>query len=384
MNKITFTLFSFILLSAATYGQTFQGTIKPGTQAQSFFIVLKPSANLTDKPGNFQLTLAVPTTVGARPTLSIIANRYSTYFNTADVIQTATYLTDYIFLVNLTASTQQNKVYTANVEDTVAEVLFTGNIGNAANLRMVQLPGGLATSGGGLENGQYNLYIEFVNAPADKTNQTAMFYSNTGGTVLNAPTGYNGYSSVSVGSGIVPLKWLSFSVEKQKGDALLKWEVANQVNNAYYVIEAGKDLQSLSSIGTVTAFENKNLYTFTDGGLSKRQGQYVYYTIKQVDKDGKFTYSEIKKISISGTDFSFGVITNPIRGRELKINLQSHNNSKGTLRIFDLYGKQVYLSNVTWTAGYSEQIIQLPELAKGSYVASLSAGTEQYQAKFVK
>jgi hypothetical protein len=265
--------------------------------------------------------------------------------------------------------------FAANAEVDLLEIFFNGNV-NTSQVRLAQLPNGGIT---GPNAGNYQFYLAFNGT--DRVNQPAQFYG-TGS--FNSGLGYAGYGYASVNGVALPLRWLTFSAQKQNGNAIVKWEVANQVNNDYFEIEAGKDAALLSTIGKVESVVNKSVYQFTDANILKRGGEYVYYRIKQVDKEGKFTYSEIKKISISGTDFSFGVITNPIRGRELKINLQSHNNSKGTLRIFDLYGKQVYLSNVTWTAGYSEQIIQLPELAKGSYVASLSAGTEQYQAKFVK
>ena len=113
-------------------------------------------------------------------------------------------------------------------------------------------------------------------------------------------------------------------------------------------------------------------------------GQYAYYRIKQVDKDGRFTYSELKKLALNDKTFTFGIVGNPVKGRELKVNIQSGDNNKGTIKIFDLNGKQVYQTNITWASGYSEQVIQLPNLSKGSYVANLTTGSEHYQVKFVK
>lgn len=384
MNKIIFTLILLIALSAAAVAQTFQGTIKPGSQAQSFYLVLKPSANLTDRPSNFQFTLAVPTTVGARPTISLLNNRYSSYFSSVPITQTATYLTDYVYFINFSLTTFQSKTYTANVEDTVAEVLFTGNIGVASTIRLEQLPNGMASSGFGSENGNYNFYIQFATAPGDKTNTTAMFYTTTNGVVVNSPLGYTGLSTVSVGTGALPLKWLDFSVQKQNGNALIKWEVANQVNNAYYEVEVGKDAYSLTTVGKVAANANQNVYTFNDLNINRRQGQYLYYRIKQVDKDGNFTYSTIKKISIFNTEFSFTLINNPVIGNELKVGIESVDNSTGAIKVFDLTGKQVFQTSVSYTSGYSEKVILLSNLAAGSYIATLNTGTEQYSLKFVK
>src|SRR4051794_22611175 len=104
MNRIIFTLLlSFLFISSIA--QTFQGTIKPGSTSTSVICAIKPSADYSDKPSNLQLTLAIPQTVGARPTMSIMTNNYSTFFNTTALFQTATFGTDYIYLINMSVPT---------------------------------------------------------------------------------------------------------------------------------------------------------------------------------------------------------------------------------------------------------------------------------------
>lgn len=382
MNRIIFTLLCFFVLASAI-GQTFQGTIKPGSTSTSVICAIKPSANYSDKLSNIQLTIAIPQTVGARPTMSITTNNYSTFFNTVATFQTATFGTDYIYLVNMAVPTLTTvKDYTANVEDVVAELSFTGNVGNISDIRLVQLPNGMATTGAGVENGNYNFYTEFATG-SDKTNQTAMFYSTTGGIVVNNPLGFGGYSSVSAGTGALPLKWLNFSAQKQNGTALVKWEVANQINNDYFEVEASSDGKTFSTIGKVPATE-KTSYSFTDVNFNKLQGSYAHYRIKQVDKDGKSSYSEIKKLLITGKDFAFNVIGNPVKGTKLNIGIQSPDNNKGVLNIFDLNGKQVFRGNISWVVGYSQQSIDIPYLSHGTYTANLTTEAGQYQLKFVK
>lgn len=383
MKRIFFTILGTWLLTNAM-AQTFQGTIKPGSTANSVIVAIKPSGNYSDKPSNIQLSVAIPQTVGTRPLMNLMTNYYSSFFSTADRFGNATFGTDYIYLVNMAVPTLTTvKNYTTNTEDLVAELSFTGNVGNISNIRLVQLPNGMATGGAGSENGNYNFYTEFATG-GSKTNQTTMFYTTTGGTVINSPLGFSGYSSVSAGSLAIPVKWVDFSVIKQNGNAVIRWEVANQVNTDFYEVEAGTDGQSFSTITKVLSNETRNVYTFTDVSLNKRIGQYAYYRIRQVDKDGKVGYSVIKKILLNKHQFSFGIVSNPVKGRELKINIQAFENSIGIIKIFDLNGKQVYQKNITWSEGYSEQIIQLPNLSSGSYIASLSTPTNQYQAKFIK
>ncbi|MCY7421462.1 MAG: T9SS type A sorting domain-containing protein [Chitinophagaceae bacterium] len=383
MYKIFFTLLCFFVLSITTQAQTFQGTIKPGSTATSVIVAIKPSADYSDKPSNVQFTLAIPQVVGARPAMSIMTNNYSALFTTVALFQNATFGTDYIYLINMitpTLTTTKNSV--ANSEDVVAEIAFTGNVGDLSAIKLVQLPNGTVTTGAGSENGNYNYYIEFA-AGSDKTNQAAMFYSNTGGIVVNNALGYGGFSSVNAGTTPLPLSWLGFNVQKQNNSALINWQIANQINNDYFEVQAGVDANNLSTIGMVPA-TSVNSYNFTHVNYTSLPGSKVYYRIKQVDKDGKFTYSKVLKLNLDSKTFAFKVIGNPIQGNNLNIAIESATFNKGSLTIFDLQGKKISQQNISWFAGTSQRLITLPNLAKGMYSAILHVDDKLYSLKFTR
>ena len=383
MNKIFFTLLCFFVLSITTQAQTFQGTIRPGSTATSVIVAIKPSANYSDKPSNVQFTLAIPQAVGARPAMSIMTNNYSALFTTVALFQNATFGTDYIYLVNMiTPTLTTTKNYVANTEDVVAEIAFTGNVGDVSAIKLVQLPNGTATTGAGSENGNYNYYIEF-SAGSDKTNQPAMFYSNTGGIVVNNALGYGGFSSVNAGTNPLPLSWLGFNVQKQNNSALINWQIANQINNDYFEVQAGVDATNLSTIGKVSA-TSATSYTFTHANFRSLPGRSVYYRLKQVDKDGKFTFSKVLKVNLDTKAFAFNVIGNPVKGNILNIGIESATINKGSITIVDLQGRKLLQQNISWLAGTSQRLITLPNLAKGMYSAVLQVDEELYSVKFVR
>ena len=383
MNKIFFTLLCFFVLSITTQAQTFQGTIRPGSTATSVIVAIKPSANYSDKPSNVQFTLAIPQAVGARPAMSIMTNNYSALFTTVALFQNATFGTDYIYLVNMiTPTLTTTKNYVANTEDVVAEIAFTGNVGDVSAIKLVQLPNGTATTGAGSENGNYNYYIEF-SAGSDKTNQPAMFYSNTGGIVVNNALGYGGFSSVNAGTNPLPLSWLGFNVQKQNNSALINWQIANQINNDYFEVQAGVDATNVSTIGKVSA-TSATSYTFTHANFRSLPGRSVYYRLKQVDKDGKFTFSKVLKVNLETKAFAFNVIGNPVKGNILNIGIESATINKGSITIVDLQGRKLLQQNISWLAGTSQRLITLPNLANGMYSAVLQVDEELYSVKFVR
>jgi len=195
-------------------------------------------------------------------------------------------------------------------------------------------------------------------------------------------------SSIDMGAteynaAILPVTWLNFSVQQQNSNAVLTWVVANQVNNQYFQIEVADDGSNFHVIGKVPATAGST-YSFTDINFSRSIGAYAYYRIKHVDKDGRFTYSEIKRLRVIRKDFVFSIVENPVKGNEIKISIQSPDDSKGVIKIFDMNGKQVMARNITWLSGGSQQRISTPYLAGGTYLISLTTTRGQYQVKFIR
>lgn len=367
---LTLTLTGFLSFGQMT-GQLFRGTLKPGSAANSVMAVIRSSSAFNGQVTNVQFTFQIPNTVSPRPTVSIKSNPLSTY------IPTANYLTQvvnengfftYLFAATTTGSPVYN--FSANAEINALEVEITGATVNMSTVRLSHLPSGGST---------YQLAFFVEVGGNDNTNYTSMFYGNGG---INGGS-YEAYSFIPLQSAALPLTWLNFSAQKQNGSAFVKWDVANQVNNDYFEVQVSNNGSTFSTIGKVTA-TGKTSYSFTDPNINKLQGSYAHYRIRQVDKDGKASYSEIRKLLISGKDFAFTVVGNPIKGNTLNIGVQSPENSEGVVTVVDLNGRQVFMKNITWSSGYSQQALNIPFLPAGSYTANLVTASEKYQVRFMK
>ncbi|QES87495.1 T9SS type A sorting domain-containing protein [Rhizosphaericola mali] len=76
---------------------------------------------------------------------------------------------------------------------------------------------------------------------------------------------------------------------------LLSWTTGVEVNNSYFEIMRSYDANTWDSIGKISSkFSNGNgsnaSYSFTDNNFSKGS---IYYKLRQVDLDGKSTYSKV-------------------------------------------------------------------------------------------
>ena len=107
----------------------------------------------------------------------------------------------------------------------------------------------------------------------------------------------------------LPVKYASFNVQQLNSQSLLRWVAAEEVNISLYTIERSANGTEWNSIGSTPALGiNNKEYIFHDEnplmGLN-------YYRIKGIDKDGKFTYSEIRKLNFTKDGNHILIVPNP-------------------------------------------------------------------------
>jgi hypothetical protein len=111
----------------------------------------------------------------------------------------------------------------------------------------------------------------------------------------------------------VPVKWLYIRGELRNADARITWGTAQEVNAARFEVEFSTDGVNFTKVGTVTAVGNSNVpnyYQFNHTGTV--QG-FNYYRIKQLDRNGDFTYSAIVKLLRRDGLLQTLIAPNPVR-----------------------------------------------------------------------
>ena len=109
----------------------------------------------------------------------------------------------------------------------------------------------------------------------------------------------------------LPVNWLEFTAKKSGNKVQLRWKVSEAINNKYFEVERSINGTSFTKIGTVDARPGSTgTYIFNDH--SPYMQSVNYYRIKQVDNDGKFSYSVIRSVSFDGKN-KITVSPNPAR-----------------------------------------------------------------------
>ena len=176
----------------------------------------------------------------------------------------------------------------------------------------------------------------------------------------------------------LPLSLLSFSAKKLNSSIQLNWTTDHEINTSHFDIERSSDGAAFAKTGTVTAINTnrRNEYNFTD--VQPFSGT-NYYRLKQVDKDGRFTYSPVIKISISGSDLVFAITPNPANNF-IHITYPGKKEMV-TIRLHDALGRLVKQET---TRGQLVIKIPVQDLKQGLYFIELSDEEMMYKGKFIK
>jgi hypothetical protein len=112
--------------------------------------------------------------------------------------------------------------------------------------------------------------------------------------------GYSGFSPFTVTSdigGALPLRFISFDATLVDNDVKLKWVTDNEVSTSHFEVEFSSNGAGYSAIGRVNAANTGGRHEYNYVDLSPA-GTVLYYRIKQVDIDGRFTYSNVVRMDL--------------------------------------------------------------------------------------
>lgn len=178
-------------------------------------------------------------------------------------------------------------------------------------------------------------------------------------------------------SALLPVELSYFEASKQGRNVLLSWRTASEQNSDYFDIEHSSDGLAFTSVGRRNGSGTSNEpreYTFVHNrpvsGLN-------YYRLKQVDFNGKFSYSDITSVLMTATPTRqkrLNISPNPF-DNELTINwMDDKQRNEVWITISDLSGRNRYeLYRGTVNRSITLSTAQL-NLSRGMYVLTVQEG----------
>jgi Secretion system C-terminal sorting domain len=174
---------------------------------------------------------------------------------------------------------------------------------------------------------------------------------------------------------VLPVKLLSFDAVVLDKSVLLNWKTSEEINHNYFEVERSIDGNSFSKTAIVLdgmANGTAKNYELKDDVSLLQEKAVLYYRLKQVSKDGSFTYSNILSVRFKNvSDVVMQVSPNPFVER-LTARFNSNEKANAQISITNINGKTVVVKQSNISKGFNNvQIDGLASLPAGLYVASL-------------
>ena len=250
---------------------------------------------------------------------------------------------------------------------------LSSNITNPNQLNFYKLIGGSAFADPHA-SGANGIILSHGSTPSTTVwNYSASGSDHVGDFLVSSFSGGGGGGGAN--GGALPVDLISFEAKRiAKTEALLTWKTASELNNKGFEIEKSYDGYKFETIGWVDASKNPNQineYFFVDEALNP-VGQFVYYRFKQLDFDGGFEYSEVRRLNLSQYINQISVYPNPAKN-----NLTVSGEEIICVAVFSLNGQMVI--NPT-----NAKEVNVSSIAKGVYLVEVTTTHGIEYSRFMK
>jgi len=180
----------------------------------------------------------------------------------------------------------------------------------------------------------------------------------------------------------LPVAILDFKGAKTANGSLLTWKTASESNNRGFAIERSENGRNWTELFFVNGSGNSNVekrYSITDNKPLK--GNNVY-RLKQVDNDGKATYSPTVSVRYSDDNIGFTFFPNPAKNK-LNVQVEGIVNNVASLTLLNADGKAVKSIAINRQQISSNIVVDLSGVARGIYMLVLQDGNTTKTSKVV-
>jgi hypothetical protein len=258
------------------------------------------------------------------------------------------------------------------VEERIGKVWYLDKTGNVDAKLTFNIQESVGTSIFPAGNGYVLLYssmhpLDFQNYTADHSINPVVSDEDISFTVPDAQLldGYYTVGTTDAASNPLPIELLSFEVSKCENDVCLEWKTTTEINNEYFEIEKSKNGTDWASVLKMAGAGNsKDILSYSSKDQRPFSGA-SYYRLKQVDYDGQFSYSEVRRVTFEMNN-TFNIYPNPTQNY---FQINGENISDYSIKIYKVDGKVV--SFTSQYSGTNQVSIDISQYPVGIYFISL-------------
>lgn len=221
--------------------------------------------------------------------------------------------------------------------------------------------------------GQYTVYgLSHASSIANLSSYVGQSLTNLLTQIQNNPTTFCASlskNSVTVNvTGTFPVQFTALKARKNGDKVNLDWGTATEQNSSHFIVQrSANGTEFNTEIGRVQAAGNSTAQlNYRHDDVAPLKG-WNYYRIKQVDLDGKFTYSNIAAVNFAKENSLMVLYPNPTKD-VLNIEYTSERSGKLELQVIDSKGAVMIKQNMSVATGRNLETINVSMLSQGMYI----------------
>ena len=261
----------------------------------------------------------------------------------------------------ITSLTEGGRIYTGVHTNGVWTLNKNGNISGTYDLKLYF---------NGAFSGLTDFRFSVVSRPTSGDNWTLIGHlANT--TVSSGyayRTGLNSFSEkgIALADGTLPVELIAFSAKCENDKNIINWTTVSETNNNYFIVEKSANATDFEII-TKTLGAGNSISILNYSAEDLKPFATTYYRLKQVDFNGKYTYSELINTQCTDQNNQFSLFVN--ENNQLTLNYNTSENIIAKIKIFNPLSQLISSNNFSFEKGNG--IIQLPTNleASGIYMA---------------
>jgi hypothetical protein len=178
---------------------------------------------------------------------------------------------------------------------------------------------------------------------------------------------------------VLPVTFSGYDVKCNDKGALITWSTATEQNSDKFEIQRsinGSDWTVIDNVKAAGISNSNRTYQYLD-----LKGGAAFYRIRQVDIDGRFTYTTIKRTDCKTGQFD--VVVYPVPAKDqLTVVIRSDKAIRTDLQMIDMAGKVVNRIPTQVNSGNNTINLNVSKLAAGQYILVSSDGGVLVNKKF--
>jgi hypothetical protein len=184
---------------------------------------------------------------------------------------------------------------------------------------------------------------------------------------------------------ILPVTGFQAYAQRNANNINVQWETLSESNTRFYAVEKSVDAIKWTVTDSVEAAgfsQNRRTYSSIDYNPAAVN----YYRIRQVDDNGRYTYSNTVRINTAANTIEAKTYPNPFVNL-LQVDINASANQKLNIACSDISGRKLFQNTWNVTKGYNSiSLAQVQNLNPGTYIINVTSqdGANIYKSKIVK